>query len=131
MNDNAKRLREQVFSAAGELVAEKGYVSPVDLFLRLGRLRPEDYQNWRFGRLPYLERVIEGNLSKCNRILHFLNEYGREAKLKPSLTVYKRWGRGPKKILFFSKYKAPAVEKVYATSWVRKNRTGGLIDEVE
>lgn len=125
MNDNAKRLQSQVFKAAGELVSQKGYVSPVDLLLALGRLTPKDHENWRFGRVPSLEKVIQGNLSVCNRILGFLREFGQEAQLKPSQTVYRRWGRGPKTTLVFSRFKNPALEKIYSTHWVKKNSTTG------
>jgi hypothetical protein len=120
MNENAKRLKSQVYTAAGELVTEKGYVCPVDLLLKLGRLKPEDHLNWRHGRVPYLEKMIEGNLSKCNRILRFLKQFALEAKLQPRQTVYKRWGKGPKTTLVFSKYRSPAMERIYSTHWVRK-----------
>jgi Fe-S-cluster containining protein len=44
----------------------------------------------------------------------------RRKGLKPSVTVYRKWGRGPKRTLRFSKSGAPSVEQAYATHWLSK-----------
>lgn len=91
---NRYDLRKKVWVRAGELIAEKGYVSPVDLLVRMERLTPQQVEDWRFRRIPYLERVAKGNLSKMNTILLALREFARSAELKPSLTAYMSWGKG-------------------------------------
>jgi hypothetical protein len=115
---NRYELRKKVWVCAGELIAEKGYVSPVDLLVKMERLTPQQVEDWRFRRIPYLERIAKGNLSKMNTILLALREFARSADLKPSLTAYMSWGKGPKQRLRFSKYKNPSVEKKYSTHYV-------------
>ncbi len=63
------KVEKQVRRHATELVKEKGYVSPVDLLVRTDRLTPKQVEDWRFKKIPYLERVTVGNLSKLNHIL--------------------------------------------------------------
>ncbi len=42
----------------GELLANGNVVMPVDVIIGMGLLQPEHLETWRFGRVPYLERVI-------------------------------------------------------------------------
>lgn len=117
-----QNLRKRVWECAGQLVAEKGYVCPVDLLVKMGRLTPKQVEDWRFRRIPYLERVATGNSAKMNTILLALQEFARSAELKPSLTAYMSWGKGPKQRLRFSKYGSPSVEEMYATHYVRQTK---------
>lgn len=119
---NRYNLSKRVWKCAGQLVAEKGYVSPVDLLVKMERLTPQQVEEWRFRRIPYLEQVTNGNLAKMNTILLALREFARSAELKPSLTVYMSWGKGPKQKLRFSKYRNPRVEEMYATHYVRQTK---------
>lgn len=119
---NRYDLRKKVWVCAGELIAGKGYVSPVDLLVKMERLTPRQVEDWRFRRIPYLERIAKGNLSTMNTILLALREFARSAELKPSLTAYMSWGKGPKQRLRFSKYKNPSVEEKYSTHYVLNRR---------
>src|SRR5437773_9655543 len=67
-----------VVKAAGNLLQEKGYIAPVDLFIRMGLLFPKSAEDWRRGRIPYLERVIRCNLSKASRILRILRMHAHD-----------------------------------------------------
>ncbi|MFD1850913.1 hypothetical protein [Oceanobacillus bengalensis] len=113
-----KKMEQSIYRYATELIKEKGYVSPVDLFVKMERLTQKQAEDWRFKRIPYLERVVIGNLSKLNNILKILEKYAREKNLKPSITVYKSWGKGPKKLLRFSKTANPHLEELYSTHYV-------------
>ena len=115
---NNQDMRKQIWACAGQLVDEKGYVSPVDLLVKMERVTKRQLEDWRFKRLPYLERVTEGNLSKMKFILDELREFGKSAKLKPSQTVYVSWGKGPKQQLRFSKSSDPGIETMYSTHYV-------------
>lgn len=115
-------LRKRVWECAGQLIAEKGCVSPVELLVKMERLSPKQVEDWRFRRIPYLERVTNGNLGKMNTILLMLREFARSAQLKPSLTVYMSWGKGPKQKLRFSKYGSRPVEDMYATHYVLQTK---------
>ena len=98
-----KKIDADVRKYATELMQEKGYISPVDLLITMDRITIRQVEDWRFKRITYLERVIIGNLTKLNYILEVLRKFAQEQKLQPSVTVYKSWGKGPKKWLQFSK----------------------------
>ena len=55
---NRRDLERALSPVTSELLREKGYICFVDIFMRLGYLSPSDYENWRFKRVPYLERVL-------------------------------------------------------------------------
>src|SRR5699024_1342896 len=116
------KVEKQVRKHATELVKEKGYVSPVDLLVRTDRLTSKQIEDWRFKKIPYLERVTVGNLSKLNHILKALKTFAGDQHLQPSKSVYKSWGKGPKKYLQFAKKAHPYMEELYSTHYVRKAR---------
>lgn len=118
-----KKIESRVRRHATELIKEKGYISPIDLLVRVERLTPKQVEDWRFKRIPYLERVTVGNLGKLNYTLHVLKKFAKEQNLKASITVYKSWGKGPKKNLRFSKSGNPYMEELYSTHYIRsKNK---------
>lgn len=83
----------------------------------------EDYENWRFGRIPYLEKVCKINLSKLTLIRKELKAYGQKKNMKPSWTAYNKWGSKGKKIpLQFSKSGVSSIEEAYATHFVLVTR---------
>ena len=57
MNDG--ELRSKIHSSIYDLVKDKGVVSPVDVLMSIGVLSKTDYENWRYGRVEYLERVCK------------------------------------------------------------------------
>ena len=80
---------------------------------------PEHLADWRRGRVAYLEHVINCNLSRLSRLLRMLRFHAHDLNLKPSLTVYKRHGKGPRQQLRFSKTGDPNLEAAYATHLIR------------
>lgn len=84
----------------------------------MGKVAPKQVEDWRFGRVPYLERVVQGSLGKCSSILAFMRETAEEMGLKASYTAYMKWGKGPKQHLRFSKSGNPHIERQYATHYV-------------
>lgn len=119
-----KKIEKRVRRHAAELMTEKGYISPVDLLIKMERLTPKQMENWRFKRISYLEKVTVGNLAKLNHTLKTLKKVAKEQNLKPSTTVYKSWGKGPKKRLRFSKSGSPYMEELYSTHYVRAKSKG-------
>ena len=101
-----------------ELLARGNVVAPVDVLIGMGLLRPEHLDDWRRGRVPYLERVINCNLTRLSRLLRILRFHAHDLNLKPSATVYKRYGKGPKQRLRFSKTGDAGLEAAYATHFV-------------
>jgi hypothetical protein len=118
---NRKQLQSKLSTVTSELLKEKGYISFVDVFIKLGYLDPKDYENWRMKRIPYLERAIKINLGKINFIMKTVRRNSLHGKLQPSSTGYKSWGKGKKIGLRFSKFGDSNVEELYATHFVKKN----------
>ncbi|MDQ3666149.1 MAG: hypothetical protein M3410_06035 [Acidobacteriota bacterium] len=59
----------RIVRATDRILARRGFVSPAELFVEMGLLRVEAIEDWRAGRLPFLERAIQCNLSAASRIL--------------------------------------------------------------
>ena len=106
-NYKKDKYYSKVTKAAHECLKEKDFITPVDIFIKTGLLTEENHNNWRMTKIPYLEKVINCNLSKINRILRILKYHAIDMDLKPSLAVYKKWGKGIKKLLQFSKTRNP------------------------
>jgi hypothetical protein len=120
-----------IMKAVQALLREKGFVAPLELFIRMDLLSPESVENWRRGRIPYLERVIRCNLGKAGRILRILRMHAHDLDLKPSLTVYKRWTKGSCPLLRFSKTGDHNIEAAYARHFVspRKGSVGAGVKD--
>jgi hypothetical protein len=122
----------RIVKAVEGLLREKGFVAPLELFIRMDLLSPESVENWRRGRIAYLERVIRCNLGKASRILRILRMHAHDLDLKPSLTVYKRWTKGSRPLLRFSKTGDHNIEDAYARHFVspRKGSFGAGVKDV-
>jgi len=99
-------------------LAEGKVVAPVDVLVGMGLLAPEKLQDWRLGRVPYLERVIACNLTRLSRLLRILRFHAHDLNLVPSVTAYMRWGKGPKQRLRFTKTGDAKLEEAYARHFV-------------
>ena len=116
---NNIELRKKVQAAAYNILKKQVFVSPVEVLMEIGVLSSEHYNDWRFGRVPYLEKVCNTNLSKLSFIMSELRAYARGMNLKPSRTVYNQYGvKGRKIRLRFSKSGNPNIEKAYVTHYV-------------
>ncbi len=49
-------LFPRIERAVAAILASGKLVTPVDALIRMELLKPEDVENWRFGRIAYLER---------------------------------------------------------------------------
>lgn len=112
------KYHDKVRAAVDQLLQDRSVVIPAEVFIQMGHLTKEDYEAWRFGRIPHLERAIKCNLSKANRILRILRLCAEDRGLCPWRTVYKKWGKGEKIRLRFSKSGNPAIEALYSTHCV-------------
>ena len=119
MARNRQDLERALSTVTTELLKEKGYICFVDVFMKFGYLSKSDYENWRFRRVSSLERVLTMNLSLINFIMKTVRRNSLNGHLKPSMTVYKSWGKGKKTLLQFSKSGDPTIETAYATHFVK------------
>lgn len=124
----------KVHSAVYHQCQRRGYAAPVDVLIDIGVLTKEKYEDWRFGRVPYLEAVCTVNLKKLSFIMKQVRVYANKSGLQPSFCYYKRWGmkkkngQGQKPVipLRFSKNGNPEIEKHYATHYVDQKRVEAL-----
>jgi hypothetical protein len=115
---NNADIHNRVKTAMSGLIHKNGVAAPVDVLIELGVLSKEDYENWRFGHVPYLEKVCKINLSKLSTIMREMRAYAKEHNLKESWTAYQKWGKGGSVRLRFSKSGNENVERGYATHFV-------------
>jgi hypothetical protein len=120
MNDH--ELIKKVHSIQHSLINSKGYVASIDVLMELGVLSKADYENWRGGRVDYLERVCKINLKKLSKINHEIRVFARQYNLKGSWTDYRTWGKGKHIRLRFSKSGREGIEHLYATHYVRQTK---------
>lgn len=128
MNDH--ELIAKVNSSIYRQCKSRGFAAPVDVLMDIGILSKDKYEDWRFGRIDYLERVCMINLGKLSTVRRQMRVYAQKAGLKPSFCYYKQWGtkksgdqgRKPVIPLRFSKSGNPEVERWYATHFVDTKR---------
>jgi hypothetical protein len=104
--------------AVAAILTSGKVVAPVDVLVRMDILAPTDFDAWRFGRVPYLERVIRGSLSRLSRLLRILGFHCHDLNLVASHTVYLKHGKGPATPLRFTKTGEERLEKIYARHFV-------------
>jgi hypothetical protein len=127
---NNKELEKKVKQFTSELAYKKGYVCSVDVLIKLGYITERDYQDWRFGKISYLEKACQANLHKLSAVNRFIRKYSAEWNFEKSWTAYYKWGKGPKKRLIFSKSKDHQIETLYATHFLNKKRITELKTEL-
>lgn len=113
-NDRESKDYGKIVAAVGKILARQRFVSPVEVFVELQFLMPDDLQKWKRGQVPYLERVIRCNLSRAGRILRVLRFHAHDLNLKPSPTCYHH-GKQP---LRFSKSGEHRIEVEYSRHFV-------------
>ena len=100
----------KVVSAVNEILNTKRVVKALEVFQLTGMLSEVNYKKWQSGQITYLERVIECNLSKANRILNILSFHAHDLNMVKSNNFIKYKG----KILRYTKTGAKTSEELYA-----------------
>lgn len=122
---NNKEFEKKTISIINSLIYEKGYVCSVDVLLRLEYLSQKDYEDWRFGRVPFLEKVCKVNLKKLSLTNNIVRKFGEQRQLKKLWTAYNQWGTKNRRLVF-SKSGDPNIETLYSTHFIDNKR----IDEL-
>ena len=117
---NNKQLEKNIRKYIEELLSAKNYISQVDVIIKLGYLSKTDYENWRKGKVEFLEKICQVNLTKLTTISKMIKGISTEMNLKESWTAYMKYGKGEKKVLRFSKSNDEQIEKRYATHYVKR-----------
>ena len=104
----------RVVRAVAKILSKSDVVAPVDVLIEMGNLSKKNFDAWRQGKVPYLELVFEGNLSKANRILKIIGFHAHDLNMISSITHYHQWGQGKKRALRFSKTGDKKMEEAYS-----------------
>ena len=115
-------LERELKKSIHSLRYEKGYVCAVDILIRLGYLSKKGYEDWRFGRVKYLEKVCNANLGTLTFINKTIRKIANELQLESSWTGYNQHGKNKQQRLTFSKLGQKNIEEAYATHYIDKER---------
>jgi hypothetical protein len=114
---NGTKLEQRVVRAAEAALAARQFVSAIDVLVGIGWLAPSHVEEWRQGRVEYLERVTQANLAKLSAAMKLFRTWATSRGLVPSETVYVARTRD-RRPLRFSKNGNPDIERAYRTHWV-------------
>src|SRR5918996_1950012 len=112
-----KTIEERVVGAAESALVADQYVSAIEVMARIGWLQQARIDEWRQGRLPYLEAGIQAGLGKVSEAMRVFRKWAAGKGLQPSETVYVARTRDRRR-LRFSKSGDAAIERAYRTHWV-------------
>jgi hypothetical protein len=101
------RLTERLEAAIVSLLKRDGRLTYPTLLVELGMLSSSNLDEWRAGRVPYLERVVTGNLTKLARIQKGVRRGARKRGLQ-------RRVEGRERKVRFSKTGNPFIEEEYS-----------------
>lgn len=116
----------QIHNAMYHNIRKKGYVAPVDVLMDIGVLTKQDYEDWRSGKITFLEKVCKVNLRALSGIMKEMRIYAAKNNLKPSWSYYHQWGKHKDRKLQFSKLNDEKIEHSYATHFVDVTMTEQL-----
>jgi hypothetical protein len=116
---NRRELEQDALKAADRCLEARNYIALTDVFLEMGKLKPEDFQLWRTGVVPYLERVISLNLAQITTVCRAIRSSAGRGGLKASWTAYMSSGKAARHPLRFTKSGVPALERHWATHYLR------------
>lgn len=118
----------RVVRAVARILARSDVVAPVDVLVEMGNLSIKNVEAWRAGRVHYLERVFDGNLSKANRILRIIGFHVHDLNMVPLQRTYRSKARGHA-VLRFSKTGDNNIEAAYSRHY-RWNRSAEIKQKV-
>jgi hypothetical protein len=111
------KLDQRVVRAAETALAQRRFVTAIDVLVGLGWLEPRRVDEWRQGRVPYLEAVVIASLGKISTAMKVFRDWAAARGLKPSETAYVARTRD-RRPLRFSKSGDLGIERAYRTHWV-------------
>jgi hypothetical protein len=118
-NYKEDRYYNGIVDAVSKLLEIKRDIAPVEVLMEMGLLQSTALNDWKLGRISYLEKVIGCNLGKIGRILRILRFHAYDLNLGQRLTFYNKRG----KPLRFSKTGDAKIEEAYRRHFVAIGKT--------
>lgn len=115
--DKPGNLERRVVRAAEAALAERRFVSPIDVLVGLRWLQPARIDEWRQGRVDCLELATTVDPTKLTAAMRVLGRWAQRRGLVPSETAYVARTRD-RRSLRFSTSGDPDLERAYRTHWV-------------
>ncbi len=114
----------KVVVAVDTILNDHSIVRTIDVFVSVGMLEKKKMEAWKAGHIPYLEKVLNGSLSKLNRVLRILRFHVHDLNLRPQKHIV----RNEKNILRYSKTGDPKLEDAYSLEYaiVSKKQRGSV-----
>ena len=116
-------VEDRAISAAESALFHQKYVSPIDVLTRMGLLQPIHVEQWRKGRIDFLEREIQANPKKVWLALSTFRKWAEAQGLNPAETKYVRTGRMGAADLQFTASGDPSMEAIYRTHYLSPELT--------
>ena len=91
MND--KELISAVHSSMYHQCQSRGYAAPVDVLMDIGVLPKKKFEEWRYGKVPYLESVCTVNLRKLSFIMSQMRSYAKKSRAETFFLLLQAVGR--------------------------------------
>lgn len=112
-----KKLRQRVVRAAESLLAQKGYVAPIEVWKEIRWFNSENLEHWRRGSRASLDWPAGIPAVNIALSVEFLAEWARSKGLAASEVEYLSATRDHHPLTFLSQ-KDPSVELACRTHWM-------------
>jgi hypothetical protein len=120
------KLRRRVAEAAEAALAQRKYVSAVDVFAVLGWVRSSHLDRWRQGQVPSLEQVTAVDGRRMQDAAQLLGEWARERDLTASTAAYLSGGRDREALRFVD----TGEDEVFRVHWLSGQLTPAQREQV-
>ena len=117
-NYREDKYYRRVVRAVAKILSHSNVVAPVDVLMEMGNLTKQNVEAWCRGKVPYLECVVEGNLSKINRILRIIGFHMHDLNMVPHRMVYRQLNRSKNRVLQFTKSGIKRLGEAYSRHYV-------------
>jgi hypothetical protein len=128
---NKPTVEERAVLSAERALASQKYVTAIDVLVNMGLLSPNHAENWRKGRIDYLEEFIQGSPNKIAAALQTFHRWAKERGLTPSEARYVVEGRAGTRELRFTSSGDPNVERVFRTQYLSPDLPEGKKKKIE
>jgi hypothetical protein len=113
----ARSIEDRVARAAEAALADRRFVTPIDVLIGVGWLQPGPVDRWRQGRVEYLEAVAQVDSDKLSDAMAALLRWAEQHGLQPSEIEYVARTRDRRRLRFTPSGDS-AIERAYCTHWV-------------
>jgi hypothetical protein len=114
---NRLPLAERVTRAAEASLADRDYVRPVDVFLRIGWLAASSAEAWQRGQIDCLESAVQSNPARISEALQLLRSWSTDKGMVARETPYVARTL-QREALRFTASGDSEIEQLYRTHWV-------------